>query len=349
MAPMAGRASGARAGATLVTGGAGYIGSHTVLALRQAGRRVVVLDDLSTGSRAVVPRDVAFIQGDAGDAALVTALIAGFGIDSVIHFAGSILVEQSVSEPLRYYGNNVAVSRNLLEACTRAGVGRFIFSSTAAVYGAPDQVPIPERAPTRPINPYGSSKLVTEWMLRDLAHATGLRYVALRYFNVAGADPQGRSGQLGPVATHLIKIASQVVAGLRESIAIFGADYDTPDGTCVRDYVHVSDLAAAHLAALDYLEAGGESCSLNCGYGHGYSVREVLDAVERCTGRPLNPCAAPRRPGDPPILVADVSALRRTLDWSPRYDNLDVIITTAVEWEKSVAAPVQEGFDRARA
>jgi UDP-glucose 4-epimerase len=335
--------------ATLITGGAGYIGSHTVLALRQAGRRVVVLDDLSTGNRQVVPDDVEFVHGDAGDQALVRALIAERAIDSVIHFAGSILVEQSVSEPLRYYGNNVAVSRNLLEACSAAGVARFIFSSTAAVYGAPEAVPIPESAPKRPINPYGSSKLVTEWMLRDLAAASGLRYVALRYFNVAGADPQGRTGQLGPVATHLIKIASQVVAGLRESIAIFGDDYDTPDGTCVRDYIHVSDLAAAHLAALEYLEAGGESCSLNCGYGHGYSVREVLQAVERCTGRPLNPRPAPRRPGDPPILVADVSALRRTLRWSPRFDNLDVIITTAVDWEKSVSAMGEEDIGRARA
>jgi UDP-glucose 4-epimerase len=335
--------------ATLITGGAGYIGSHTVLALRQAGRRVVVLDDLSTGSRQVVPDDVEFVHGDAGDQALVRALIAERAIDSVIHFAGSILVEQSVSEPLRYYGNNVAVSRNLLEACSAAGVARFIFSSTAAVYGAPEAVPIPESAPKRPINPYGSSKLVTEWMLRDLAAASGLRYVALRYFNVAGADPQGRTGQLGPVATHLIKIASQVVAGLRESIAIFGDDYDTPDGTCVRDYIHVSDLAAAHLAALEYLEAGGESCSLNCGYGHGYSVRQVLQAVERCTGRPLNPRPAPRRPGDPPILVADVSALRRTLRWSPRFDNLDVIITTAVDWEKSVSAMGEEDIGRARA
>jgi UDP-glucose 4-epimerase len=335
--------------ATLITGGAGYIGSHTVLALRQAGRRVVVLDDLSTGNRQVVPDDVEFVHGDAGDQALVRALIAERAIDSVIHFAGSILVEQSVSEPLRYYGNNVAVSRNLLEACSAAGVARFIFSSTAAVYGAPEAVPIPESAPKRPINPYGSSKLVTEWMLRDLAAASGLRYVALRYFNVAGADPQGRTGQLGPVATHLIKIASQVVAGLRESIAIFGDDYDTPDGTCVRDYIHVSDLAAAHLAALEYLEAGGESCSLNCGYGHGYSVRQVLQAVERCTGRPLNPRPAPRRPGDPPILVADVSALRRTLRWSPRFDNLDVIITTAVDWEKSVSAMGEEDIGRARA
>jgi len=336
-------------GATLITGGAGYIGSHAVLALRQAGRRVVVLDDLSTGSRQVVPEDVALVVGDAGDKALVRRLIAKYGIDSVIHFAGSILVEQSVSEPLRYYHNNVSVTRNLLEACSEAGVSRVIFSSTAAVYGAPDEVPITEAAPTRPINPYGSSKLVIEWMLRDLAQASDLRYVALRYFNVAGADPEGRSGQLGPVATHLIKIASQVVAGARDSIAIFGEDYDTPDGTCVRDYIHVSDLAAAHLAALEYLEAGGESCSLNCGYGHGYSVREVLQAVERCTGKPLNPRPAPRRPGDPPSLVADVSALRRTLQWSPRYDNLDVIITTAVEWEKSVTPPAWEVLGRARA
>ncbi|GAB4363723.1 MAG: UDP-glucose 4-epimerase GalE [Kiloniellaceae bacterium] len=323
--------------ATLITGGAGYIGSHTAIALRQAGRPVFVLDNLSTGSRGVVPGDAVFVQGDAGDGALVESLIARHRIGSVIHFAGSILVEQSVREPLLYYANNVAVSRSLLEACQRAGLRHFIFSSTAAVYGAPEQVPIPEDAPTRPINPYGNSKLVIEWMLRDLAAASDLRYVALRYFNVAGADPEGRSGQLGPVATHLIKIASQVVAGLRESIAVFGDDYATPDGTCVRDYIHVSDLAAAHLAALDYLEAGGGSCSLNCGYGHGYSVREVLAAVERVTGRALNARRAPRRPGDPPSLVADVTALRRTLDWTPRHDDLDAIIASAVAWEKSLA------------
>jgi UDP-glucose 4-epimerase len=333
--------------ATLITGGAGYIGSHTVLALCQAGRRVVVLDDLSTGSRRVVPEGVELVVGDVGDKQLVQRLVADHAIDSVIHFAGSILVEESVSEPLRYYGNNVAASRNLLEACSEAGIDRFIFSSTAAVYGAPDEVPVPETAPTLPINPYGSSKLVIEWMLRDLAAAGRLRYVALRYFNVAGADPQGRSGQLGPVATHLIKIASQVVAGIRDSIAIYGDDYETPDGTCVRDYIHVSDLAAAHLAALAYLEAGGESCSLNCGYGRGYSVREVLHAVERCTGRPLNPRPAPRRPGDPPILVADVSALRQTLRWVPRFDDLDLIITTAIDWEKSVTPSAQGSFGRA--
>lgn len=321
---------------TLITGGAGYIGSHAVLALRDAGRAVVVLDDLSTGSRGLVPQEVPFVEGDAGDRDLVRSVIADYGVGSIMHFAGSILVEESVREPLLYYSNNVCTGRNLLAAALEAGVRRFIFSSTAAVYGAPTQSPIPESASTLPINPYGSSKLVTEWMLRDLAAASGLRFVALRYFNVAGADPLGRSGQLGPVATHLVKIASQVVAGTRESMAIYGDDYDTPDGTCVRDYIHVSDLAAAHLAALGYLEQGGESRILNCGYGHGYSVKEVLAAVERCMGGPLNATVGPRRPGDPPMLVADVSALRRTLDWQPRFDDLEQIITSAVNWERSI-------------
>lgn len=327
---------------TLVTGGAGYIGSHTVLALCEAGRSVVVLDDLSTGSRGAVPDFVTFVEGNAGDQALVENLISTEAVDSVIHFAGSILVEESVRAPLTYYGNNFCVSRNLLEACGQAGVTRFIFSSTAAVYGAPEESPIPESAPTRPINPYGNSKLATEWMLRDFAAASDLCYVALRYFNVAGADPQGRTGQLGPDATHLIKIASQVAAGTRESIAIYGEDYDTPDGTCLRDYIHVSDLAEAHLAALRYLEEGGESCSLNCGYGRGYSVREVLQAVERCTGRPLDPRLAPRRPGDPPILVADVSAIRRRLNWTPRFEDLEDIVTTAIAWEESISPKTDE-------
>ena len=335
--------------ATLVTGGAGYIGSHTVLALQQAGRRLVVLDDLSAGTRGIVPDDVAFVHGNAGDQALVASVLQDYDVDSVIHFAGSILVERSVSEPLAYYENNVAVSRNLLETCASHEIDRFIFSSTAAVYGAVTVSPIPEDTETRPINPYGSSKLVTEWMLRDLAAAAGLRFVALRYFNVAGADPGGRSGQLGPVATHLVKIASQVVAGTRKSIAIFGDDYDTPDGTCVRDYIHVSDLASAHLAALDYLDAGGESQILNCGYGHGYSVREVLQAVERCAGRPLNPDRAPRRPGDPPILVADTSALQKTLSWQPRYDDIDVIISSAIDWELSLGRGAAANGSRAHA
>ncbi|MEQ8357003.1 MAG: UDP-glucose 4-epimerase GalE [Kiloniellaceae bacterium] len=331
----------AKATATLITGGAGYIGSHAVLALLDAGRPVVVLDDLSTGCRGVVPDGVVFVEGDAGDRDLVEGLIAAQGIDSVIHFAGSILVEESVQVPLSYYANNVCVSRNLLEACLRRDVRRVIFSSSAAVYGAAERSPIPETAPTNPINPYGNSKLVTEMMLRDTAAATKLRFVALRYFNVAGADPLGRAGQLGPVATHLVKIASQVAAGVRESVAIYGTDYDTPDGTCVRDYIHVSDLAEAHVAALRYLEADGESCSLNCGYGHGYSVREVLQAVERCIGRPLNPGSAPRRAGDPPKLVADVTALRRALDWTPRFDDLEEIIHSAVNWEKSVSPIIE--------
>lgn len=327
---------------TLITGGAGYIGSHAVLALRDAGRRVVVLDDLSTGARRVVPADVPFVAGDAGDQALVRSVIAEHDVGSIMHFAGSILVEESLDVPLAYYRNNAATSCNLLEAAVEAGVRRFIFSSTAAVYGAPASVPVPENAPTRPINPYGSSKLVTEWMLRDIAAASGLRFVALRYFNVAGADPAGRSGQLGPVATHLVKIASQVVAGTRAGMSIHGDDYDTPDGTCVRDYIHVSDLAAAHLAALAYLEQGGGSRILNCGYGHGYSVKEVLAAVARCRGRPLDAEVGPRRPGDPPALVADTAALRRTLAWRPRFDDLEQIIASAVHWEKSLPAAAEE-------
>jgi UDP-glucose 4-epimerase len=329
-------------GTTLITGGAGYIGSHTVLALRDAGRRVVVLDDLSTGSREAVPLEVDFIRGNAGDRALVGEIIATHAVDSVIHFAGSILVEESVRRPLTYYANNVLVSLNLLEACRSAGVPRFIFSSSAAVYGAPDVAPIPESAPTRPINPYGSTKLATEHLLQATSAAGGPRYVALRYFNVAGADPLGRSGQCGPVATHLVKIASQVIAGSRADMAINGDDYDTPDGTCVRDYIHVSDLAAAHLSALRYLEGGGESRVLNCGYGHGYSVREVVAAVERCMGRSLNARTGPRRPGDPPTLVADVAALRRCLDWMPRHDDLEEIITSAVNWEKSITLKEEE-------
>jgi len=329
-------------GTTLITGGAGYIGSHTVLALRDAGRRVVVLDDLSTGSREAVPEDVDLIRGNAGDRSLVAEIIATHGIDSVIHFAGSILVEESMRAPLTYYANNVCVSYNLLETCRAAEVPRFIFSSSAAVYGAAEVSPIPEEAPTRPINPYGSTKLATERMLRDQARAGGPGYVALRYFNVAGADPLGRSGQRGPVATHLIKIASQVIAGSRPAMTINGDDYDTPDGTCVRDYIHVSDLAAAHLAALSYLESGGESRVLNCGYGHGYSVREVVEAVERCTGHALNARVGSRRPGDPPILVADVSALRRAVDWTPRFDDLEEIITSAVNWEKTITPQEEE-------
>ncbi len=320
----------------LVTGGAGYIGSHVVRQLGEAGHRVTVLDNLSTGFReAVLHGDL--VVGETGDRDLVDRLLEERGIEAVVHFAAHIVVPESVSEPLRYYGNNTCATRSLLDCCRRAGVGRFIFSSTAAVYGEPEQTMIDEDVPTAPINPYGRSKLMTEWMLEDLAAATPMRYVALRYFNVAGADPEGRIGQSTPDATHLIKVACEVATGQRERISIFGTDYPTPDGTCLRDYIHVEDLADAHLRALEYLVDGGESAVLNCGYGHGYSVREVLDAVERVAGRPLSIVEAPRRAGDPAALVADSGRLRRRLDWSPRYDDLDLIVGSALRWERRLA------------
>ncbi len=321
----------------LVTGGAGYIGSHVVLALRDAGRRLVVLDDLSGGCRAVVPDDVPFIEGDIGNPALVADTLVRHRVGTVMHFAGSIVVPESVKQPLVYYQNNTLNSHALIQACVRAGVERFIFSSTAAVYGMPDRLPIDEETTTAPINPYGSSKLMTEWMLRDTAAAHGLRYVALRYFNVAGADPRGRSGQSSKIATHLIKIAAQAVTGQRPEVAVFGDDYPTPDGTCVRDYIHVSDLAAAHVAALTHLEAGGVSQILNCGYGKGCSVREVLAMVETVTGSPLPMRITERRAGDPPALVAGVEKIRTTLDWTPRFDDLKVIVSTALAWERRLA------------
>lgn len=321
----------------LVTGGAGYIGSHTVLALRDAGIPAVVLDDLSTGNRNAVPSDVPMIEGDAGDEALVREVIAGYAVGAVIHFAGSVVVPESVARPLDYYRNNTATSRNLLEACVAGGVGVFVFSSTAAVYGTPQEVPIPEEAPTQPINPYGTSKLMTEWILRDTAAAHDLRYVALRYFNVAGADPALRSGENRPVATHLINVAAQAALGRREGLSIYGDDYDTPDGTCIRDYVHVSDLADAHLRVLEHLADGGASGAYNCGYGRGYSVREVVDAVEGELGRPLNVRVAERRPGDPPRLVADARRLRQDLGWRPRHDDLATIVRTALAWEEKLA------------
>jgi UDP-glucose 4-epimerase len=324
----------------LVTGGAGYIGSHVVLALRDQGRAVVVLDDLSTGRRQAIPDGTALVEGDVGDKALLAGTFARHGIGTVMHFAGSIVVPESVERPLAYYRNNTVKSHALIEACVEAGIGRFIFSSTAAVYGMPDRLPIDEQTPTRPINPYGSSKLMTEWMLRDSAAAHPLRYVALRYFNVAGADPQGRSGQVSKVATHLIKIAAQTVTGQRAELQIFGDDYDTADGTCVRDYIHVSDLADAHVAALRHLEAGGASEVLNCGYGRGYSVREVLSMVERVTGRPLPMRIGPRRAGDPPALVAGVERIGRTLDWTPRHADLETIVASALAWEERLVRGV---------
>jgi len=321
----------------LVTGGAGYIGAHAVLALGEAGYRAVVIDDLSTGRREAVPADVPFVHGNVGDPACLADVIRQHGIRTVMHFAGSIVVPESVQAPLDYYRNNTLNSHTLIEACVRAGVERFIFSSTAAVYGIPDVLPIDEGSPTVPINPYGRSKLMTEWMLRDAAAAYGLRFIALRYFNVAGADPKGRAGQCSKAATHLIKIACEAAVGRREEVMLFGDDYPTRDGTCIRDYVHVSDLADAHIAALRHLERGGESSILNCGYGHGYSVREVLDTVERFAGKPLSVRVVGRRAGDPPELVAVQDRIVSELGWSPRHDNLDTIVSTALAWERKLA------------
>ncbi len=327
----------AKLGSVLVTGGAGYIGSHVVLALQDAGYRPVVLDDLSTGVRQAVPHEVSFVQGAIGDAGLLTRLIAEQGIEAVLHFAGSIVVPESVRDPLRYYRNNTLKSHALIEACVAHGIGKFVFSSTAAVYGIPAVVPVAEDADTRPINPYGASKLMTEWVLRDTTAAHPLRYAALRYFNVAGADPAGRVGQSTPAATHLIKVACEVAVGKRNDIQVFGTDYPTPDGTCVRDYIHVSDLADAHVLALRHLAGGGESIVLNCGYGRGASVKEVLDAVEHACGQRLKTGYGPRRAGDPPALVAAADRLRRTLGWAPRHDSLATIVETALAWEQRLA------------
>lgn len=325
--------------AVLVTGGAGYIGSHAVLALADAGYRVAVIDDLSTGFRWAVPGGVVFYQGDVADAALVARIVAEQGIAAIMHFAGSIVVPESVTDPLKYYGNNTAASRSLIAAAVANGVRHFLFSSTAAVYGMPDVVPIPEDLAKAPINPYGTSKLMTELMLADVARAHPLNYGALRYFNVAGADPAGRSGQSTAVATHLIKVAGEAALGKRPSVAVFGTDYATPDGTGVRDYIHVSDLAAAHVATLARLIAAPtESLTMNAGYARGFSVLEVLDAVDRVAGVTLVRDLAPRRAGDPPLLVADNRRILATLDWRPRFDDLDTIVAHALAWERTLAA-----------
>ena len=326
----------------LVTGGAGYIGSHTVLQLRARGERVVVLDDLSTGFREAV-LDAPLIVGNAGDAALVRQVLRDHDVDTVMHFAASISVPDSVREPLAYYRNNTVNTRALLEACAAHGLEQFVFSSTAAVYGMPASGRASEADPTQPINPYGRSKLMSEWMLRDLeaATATGthpLRYVALRYFNVAGADSQLRIGQALKASFHLVHVAAEHVSGRRPHIAMFGTDYDTPDGTAIRDYLHVEDLASAHLNALDHLRAGKASTTLNVGYGHGYSVRAVLDAVQRASDRPLVIQTGPRRAGDPPVLVAEASRIRAELGWQPQNDDLDKIVRSAIEWEKKLRA-----------
>ncbi len=321
----------------LVTGGAGYIGSHAVRALCAASVPTVVLDDLSTGCASLVPPNVPLIQGNIRQRTLVADTLRRHAVDSVIHFAASIVVPDSVERPLDYYTNNVANSLRLIEACVAHGVRHFVFSSSAAVYGQPSIVPVPEDAPPAPVNPYGTTKLMIEWVLRDTAAAHGLRYGALRYFNVAGADPAGQVGQVSRESTHLIKTACEAALGLRPEIAIYGTDYPTPDGTCIRDYIHVSDLADIHVLALCRLQEGGDSFVANCGYGRGYSVREVLSAVERIHGRPLNVREASRRPGDPPALVADTTRLARVLGWRPRSDALDDIISTALAWERRFA------------
>jgi UDP-glucose 4-epimerase len=321
----------------LVTGGAGYIGSHVVRQLGEAGERVVVLDDLSTGFRQAVLFGE-LVVGNTGDRACLEQIFARFDIDTVMHFAAHTVVPESVANPLKYYGNNTCASRTLLEVCVRSGVQNFVFSSTAAVYGIPPSGEAAEDTPTAPINAYGTSKLMTEWMLRDLAASSPLRYVALRYFNVAGSDPGGRIGQATPKATLLTKVACEVAVGKREYVSIFGTDYATPDGTGVRDYIHVEDLADAHLKALAYLRRGGESTTLNCGYGRGYSVRDVIGMVEAVAGHPLAKREAPRRPGDPPSLVARAARIRAELGWQPRYDDLNKIVSTALAWERKLAA-----------
>ncbi len=322
-------------GTILVTGGAGYIGSHTVQQLTSRGESVLVLDNLSTGFRQAV-EGVPLIVGDVGDTQLVGRLLKDHGIGTVIHFAAHTIVPESVADPLKYYGNNTCQTRALLAACAAHGVRHFVFSSTAAVYGNAASGICAEDSALAPINPYGTSKLMSEWMLRDLAAATDLRYIALRYFNVAGSDPSGRIGQSTRKATLLIKVAAEASVGKRKSVSIFGTDYPTPDGTGVRDYIHVVDLADAHLKAVDYLRDGGTSRTLNCGYGHGFSVREVLQSVERVSGAPLQVVEEPRRAGDPPTLIARCDAIRDALGWRPALDDLDGIVSSSLNWERKL-------------
>jgi UDP-glucose 4-epimerase len=321
----------------LVTGGAGYIGSHMVYALVEAGEPVVVIDNLSTGFATSVPPGVPLLVGDAGDEALVSSAITEHNVESVIHFAGSVVVPDSMRDPLGYYRNNTMTTRSLLNAVIKNGIDRFIFSSTAAVYGNPDLVPVPETAPTRPLSPYGSSKLMAEIMLHDVAMAHGMNYVVLRYFNVAGADPYARIGLATVGATHLLKIAVEAATGQRAKIDVYGTDYPTPDGSCIRDFIHVSDLAQAHRAALSYLRADGKSVTLNCGYGRGYSVLETIEAVRSVSGRNFAVQYAARRPGDIMTMVADIRRIRSVLEWTPQYDDLATIATHALVWEEKLA------------
>jgi UDP-glucose 4-epimerase len=321
----------------LVTGGAGYIGSHAVLSLKDAGWSVAVIDDLSNGVRRAVPDDLPFYEGSVADRGLVDRIFAEQGIRAIMHFAGSIVVPESVEKPLDYYRNNTIASHSLISAAVDAGVRHILFSSTAAVYGAPEKVPVAEDDPKEPINPYGASKLMTERMLADASATYPFNFGALRYFNVAGADPQGRSGQQGKGSTHLIKVAVETAVGKRDHVAVYGTDYPTPDGTCIRDYIHVSDLAAAHVAALERLIAEpGENLVMNCGYGRGLSVLEVLDAVDRLTDVPIRRVMEGRRAGDPPILVSANERILETLDWLPQYQEIDTIVGDALAWERKL-------------
>jgi len=321
----------------LVTGGAGYIGSHMALELLDAGEPTVVLDNLSTGLARAVPKEAELIEGDVGNQGLVRSIIEGRGIESIMHFAGSVVVPDSVADPLGYYLNNTVKSRALIETAVECGVRHFIFSSTAAVYGMTGEQPVAEDAPLAPISPYGSSKRMTEIMLADAAKAHDFAYVALRYFNVAGADPQGRAGQSTPRATHLIKVACETALGKRPHIQVFGTDYPTRDGTCIRDYIHVTDLTRAHLAALRHLRAGGASDVLNCGYSRGYSVLEVIDAVKRASDRSFDVRLGPRRPGDPAVVIAATDKICKLLGWAPQHDGLDAMVFQALRWEERLS------------
>ena len=318
----------------LVTGGAGYIGGHMVLGLKDAGEKVVVIDNLSTGFAWAIPEGVELIVGDFGDADLVGRVIAEHGVDAIAHFAAKIVVPESVTDPLGYYRNNTANALTLMECAVKHGVKHFIFSSTAAVYGETGSAPVTETTPLAPISPYGRSKLMVEWMLEDAARAHDLRYVALRYFNVAGADPKGRLGQSAKNATHLIKVGAQTALGRRSSMSIFGVDYPTRDGTCERDFIHVSDLIDAHLDALAYLRRGGASLVCNCGYGHGATVKEVIDVVKQVSGVDFKVEISPRRAGDPAVIVARAERARETLGWKPKRDNLEEIVRQAIDWER---------------
>ncbi len=322
-------------GTLLVTGGAGYIGSHVLLQLRARGEKVVVVDNLSRGFRQAV-LDAPLVVADVGDRKAMLQVLRAHGVETVLHFAAHTIVPESVREPLKYYGNNTCAMRSLLECCLEGGVRYFVFSSTAAVYGTPRDGEAEETTATAPINPYGTSKLMSEWMLRDAAAASDMRYVALRYFNVAGSDTSGRIGQSTPHATLLIKVACEAAVGKRTHVSVFGSDYPTADGTGIRDYIHVEDLARAHLNALDYLRRNGASTVLNCGYGHGYSVREVLASVERVSGRRLDIREEPRREGDPTVLVARAHQIRETLGWRPRLDDLDTIVRSSLKWEEQL-------------